>query len=251
MSVLNKIKKGRENLPPRLMIYGGEGIGKSTFAAGSPTPVFIQTEDGLGSMDVARFDLAGKYTEVIENLRGLRDEDHEFQTVVIDSVDWLERLIHDHVVQQDGATSIELACGGYGRGYRKALDHFRDVLTALDQLRAKGMAVILVAHAKTERFEDPEHPAYDRYSPRLHKEANALLCEWVDAVLFATRRTTTRTSDEKSGKRVLASSVGKDGAERVLRVNGSPACLAKNRFGLSGELPLSWDAFFNAINGER
>jgi len=223
MGVLSRIKKGRENLPPRLMIYGGEGIGKSTFAAGAPSPVFIQTEDGLGGMDVARFDLATKYPDVIDNIRGLRDEEHEFQTVVIDSVDWLERLIHDHVVQQDGATSIEMACGGYGRGYRKALDHFRDVLTALD----------------------------DRYSPRLHKEANALLCEWVDAVLFATRRTTTRTSDEQSGKRVLATSVGKDGAERVLRVSGTPACLAKNRFGLSGELPLSWDAFFNAINGER
>jgi len=180
MGVLSRIKKGRENLPPRLMIYGGEGIGKSTFAAGAPSPVFIQTEDGLGGMDVARFDLATKYPDVIDNIRGLRDEEHEFQTVVIDSVDWLERLIHDHVVQQDGATSIEMACGGYGRGYRKALDHFRDVLTALDQLRAKGLAVILVAHAKTERFEDPEHPAYDRYSPRLHKEANALLCEWVD-----------------------------------------------------------------------
>lgn len=247
MGKIEKVTRGKTSSPPRILVYGTEGIGKSTFAAGAPDPVFIQTEDGLDSLDVAKFPLSGNYKDVIENIRAVRDEEHEFQTLVIDSVDWLERLIHEHVVAQDGATSIELACGGYGRGYKKALDHFRDILTALDQVRARGLAVILVAHAKVERFEDPEHPAYDRHSPRLHKDASALVCEWVDGIFFATRRTATRTSDEKSGKRVLATSVGKDGAERVLRVNGSPACVAKNRFGLQGDLPLSWKSFVEAL----
>ena len=149
---------------------------------------------------------------------------------------------HDLLLFPSGVSMVNAAMNT-----QKALDHFRDILTALDQVRARGLAVILVAHAKVERFEDPEHPAYDRHSPRLHKDASALVCEWVDGIFFATRRTATRTSDEKSGKRVLATSVGKDGAERVLRVNGSPACVAKNRFGLQGDLPLSWKSFVEAL----
>ena len=250
MGVLSRVKRGRENLPPRILVYGTEGIGKSSFAASAPNPVFVQTEDGLANIDAARFDLCGKYPDVIENLRGLRDEEHEFQTVVIDSMDWMERLIHDWVVSQDGASSIEAACGGYGRGYRKALDHFRDVLTALDQLRARGMAIILVAHSKSEKFEDPEHPAYDRFTPRLHKEANALVCEWCDVVGFATRKTITKTTETTTGgKRVIATGVGKAGGERVFRVNGSPACIAKNRYGIQVDLPLDWVEFINAMNG--
>lgn len=251
MGILAKIKRGRENLPPRILLYGIEGIGKSTFAAGAPSPVFIQTEDGLSTLDVARFDLCSKYPEVLENLRGLRDETHEFQTVVIDSLDWLERLVHEWVVQQDGATSIELACGGYGRGYKKALDHFRDLIQILDQLRAQGMIVILVAHSKTERFEDPEHPAYDRFTPRLHKDANALFCEWCDTIGFATRKTAIKTTETNNGgKRVLATGVGAGGGGRILRVNGSPACVAKNRYGISDELPLNWVDFVRAMTGE-
>lgn len=105
----------------------------------------------------------------------------------------------------------------------------------------KGMAVILIAHAAVERFEDPEHAAYDRYTPQLHKKACSLVCEWVDAVLFASRR---MRVDSTTGK---AAPVGADGGERILRTNGSPACIAKNRFGLPTELPLSWSAFVEAF----
>ncbi len=104
------------------------------------------------------------------------------------------------------------------------------------------MAIVLIAHAAVERFEDPEHSAYDRYAPRLHKKACSLVCEWVDAVLFASRR---MRVDSTTGR---AAPVGADGGERILRTNGSPTCIAKNRFGLPTELALSWTAFVEALN---
>ena len=177
-------------------------------------------------------------------LQAVRDEQHEYGTLVIDSVDWLERLVWDRVCADYGVKSIEKADGGYGKGYVHALTYWRQIVSILNDIRSKrGMAVILIAHAAVERFEDPEHAAYDRYTPRIHKKACSLICEWVDAVLFASRRLRV---DSTTGK---AAPVGADGGERILRTNGSPACIAKNRFGLPTELPLSWAAFVEALKG--
>ena len=113
MGMLDNIQTGRENKPPRIMIYGSEGIGKSSYAAGAPNAIFIQTEDGLGEIDCRKFPLAHSLSEVIAELTALRDEAHEFQTVVVDSVDWLERLIFDEVCREFGVRSIEKADGGW------------------------------------------------------------------------------------------------------------------------------------------
>lgn len=244
MSLIGSITKGREQQPPRIMIYGSEGVGKSTFAALAPNPVFVQTEDGLSEIDCSKFPLAKSFDDVVLQLQAVRDEQHDYGTVVIDSLDWLERLVWDRVCADYGVKSIEKADGGYGKGYVHALTYWRQIVSLLNDIRArKGMAVILIAHAAVERFEDPEHAAYDRYTPRLHKKACSLVCEWVDAVLFASRR---MRVDSTTGK---AAPVGADGGERILRTNGSPACIAKNRFGLPTELPLSWAAFVEALKG--
>ena len=204
----------------------------------------IQTEDGLGEIDCCKFPLAQSVEDVIIELTALRDEEHNFRTVVIDSLDWLERLIFDEICKEFGVRSIEKADGGYGKGYVDALVHWRKVLALLDDLRNKrGMMVILLAHAKVERFEDPENAAYDRYSPRLHKHAASLVSEWVDTVLFATKRM--RVSKD-GDSRTIAAPIGADGGERIIRTNGSPACIAKNRYGLPNEIPLSWDEFIQA-----
>jgi len=208
MNLLETITTGKAQMPPRLMIYGAEGVGKSSFAASAPKPIFVQTEDGLSEIDCAKFPLCTSFAEVVEQLKAIRDGEHEFQTLCVDSLDWLER----------------------------------EIVKLLNEIRArKQMAVILVAHAKVERFEDPEHPAYDRYQPRLHKSANSLVCEWADAVLFATRR---MRVDSTTGK---AAPVGADGGERILRTNGSPACNAKNRYSLPSEMALSWQAFMDGM----
>lgn len=243
MGMLENIQSGRESRPPRIMIYGSEGVGKSSFSAAAPEAIFIQTEDGLGEINCHKFPLAKSVSEVVAELTALRDEQHDFQTVVIDSADWLERLIFDEVCREYGVRSIEKADGGYGRGYTHALTHWRKIVALLEDLRDKrGMVVILVAHAKIERFEDPENAAYDRYTPRLHKHACGLLSEWVDAVLFANKKFRV----QKENVRAIAAPIGADGGERIIRTTGSPACIAKNRFGLPSELPLSWDAFINA-----
>ncbi len=248
MSMLSTIQSGRENKPPRIMIYGSEGIGKSSYAAGAPDPVFIQTEDGLGEINCRKFPLARTFSEVTGELTALRDEPHTFRTVVIDSVDWLERLIFDEVCREFGVRSIEKADGGYGKGYTYALTHWRKVVNLLQELRdSRGMMTILVAHAKVERFEDPENAAYDRYTPRLHRHATSLLSEWADAVLFACKKfRVTKENAGFSGERAIASPIGAEGGERIIRTVGSPACIAKNRYGLPPELPLSWQAFIEA-----
>ena len=244
------ITKGKAGKPPRVLIYGTEGIGKSTFAAGCPEPIFVPTEDGIGEIDCAQFPLAMSYDDVVKALKQLSTLDHDYETVVIDSLDWLERLIFDKVCSENSVDNIEKAGGGYGKGYMLAVTKWRELLTSLDVLRNdRNMVVILLAHAKVERFEDPESTPYDRYAPRLHKHAAGLVCEWTDAVLFATRRMRVEV-DNGAGfgrTRAIARSIGADGGARILRTVGGPACLAKNRYGVTADLPLSWNDFCHAI----
>lgn len=249
LSVLSAVQKGRSQRPPRVLIYGTEGIGKSTWAAQAPVPIFVQTEDGIDELGVDRFPLARSFDEVANALDELAREQHDYQTVVVDSLDWLERLIWDHLCREAGAASIEKVDGGYGRGYIHALSLWRQVIDSLTALRdQRNMAVILTAHCKIEKFEDPESVSYDRYSPRLHKHASALLTEWADAVLFATRKIRTQTEDAGfNRKRSIAHALGRDGAERVLKCVGGPSCVAKNRYAIAEELPLSWESFVEAI----
>ena len=253
MSLLKQIHSGPRHAPPRLMIYGTEGIGKSTTASQAPKSIFLPTEDGLDQIDCDSFPLAKTFVDVVSAISALYSEKHDYQTVVIDSLDWLERLVWDEVCREYGVKSIEKADGGYAKGYTHALTQWREVLDGLDALRnERGMCVILLAHAKVEKFEDPESAAYDRYSPRLHKHAAALLTEWADAVLFATRKFRTESEDAGFNRtRSIAVPLGADGGERILRTVGGPACVAKNRYSLPVELPLTWQALMNAMTNPR
>lgn len=249
--MMETIHSGPRRVPPRILIYGLEGIGKSTTAAQAPRPIFVPTEDGLDQIDCRSFPLARSYRDILTALTALRAEKHDFETVALDSLDWLERLIWDEVCREFGVRSIEKADGGYAKGYTHALAQWREVLGLLDALRAeRHMAVLLLAHAKVEKFEDPESSAYDRYSPRLHKHAAALVVEWADAVLFATRKYRTQSEDAGFNRtRTIAVPLGAEGGERILRTVGGPSCVAKNRFSLPAELPLSWPALMQALAG--
>jgi hypothetical protein len=231
------------------MLYGSEGVGKSTLAAQTPAPVFIQTEDGLGQIDCHKFPLAQSFPDILAALGALYSEQHDYQTAVVDSLDWAERLIWDAVCHDYGAKSIEKVDGGYGKGYVYALSYWRQFLDGLIALHSqRQMMILLVAHAKVERFEDPESAAYDRYSPRLNKHAAALITEWSDAVLFATRKFRVEAdAGTFNRERHVAHAIGKDGGERILRTVGGPSCVAKNRYSLPAELPLEWTALFNGI----
>jgi hypothetical protein len=247
--MLEQVHSGRRQTPPRILIYGTEGIGKSTLAAQSPKPIFIATEDGLDQIACNSFPLAKRFDDVQAAIQELIHQKHDYETVIIDSLDWLERLIWDALCEQYGVSCIEKVDGGYAKGYTHALNHWRNMLTDLNELRfARGMCVILLAHARVERYEDPEAMAYDRYSPRLNRHATGVVTEWADAVLFATRKIITKTEETGFGRdRTIAAGLGKDGGERILRCVGSPACVAKNRYSMPAELPLSWQAIMDAI----
>lgn len=237
MATLSFIE-GKTDDPPRLFVYGTEGIGKSTFAASAPKPIFVQTEDGVAQIGVARMDFARSIEAVLSQLTQIRDCDHDRQTLVIDSMDALEQLIWSRICADYGVKSIEKVDGGYGRGYSYAMGYWRQVRELVDDIREKrNMGVILVAHGKHERYEDPEIGGFERNSPKLNKQACAFFCEWADAILFAHART--RVDPETK----LAIPIGVDGGERVLRTIGSAASIAKNRYGLPVDIPLSWNAF--------
>jgi hypothetical protein len=239
MSIRSSILTGTKPGPRRIFLYGQAGSGKSTWASCAPSPVFIQTEDGLNDIDCHKFPLATTLAQVVDHLAALYTEDHPYRTVVIDSLDWLERLIHAEVCLNRQVASIEDI--PYGKGFTFALQHWRTVLDGLAALRdQKGMTVILIAHAKIERFENPETESYDRYVPRLHKTAAAMIAEWCDEVLFATYRIFTKATDEGFNQKRVQ---GLGSGERVLRTTERPAHLAKNRLNLPDELPLAWSEF--------
>lgn len=247
------VEKGKKFQPPRILLYGIDGIGKSEWASQAPHPIFIQTEDGLGEIDCEKFPLVKSFPQLIEQLTAVADADHKYETVVVDSLDWLERIIWENVCRRTNVANIEKAGGGFAKGYTFALDEWREVLGLLDRCRARGMVVILIAHSKIERFEDPENPAYDRYSPRLNKHAEALVREWVDATFFASRRLIVKREGAGFNERGVAAPVGADGGERILRTVGGPSCVAKTRYELPAELPMpkgqGWNTFINNLKG--
>jgi hypothetical protein len=234
-------------MPRRIMLYGVHGVGKSTFGAMAERPVFITTEEGTNDIECDRFPLAAKYGDVLGALSALYSDEHDYQTVVIDSLDWLERLIWAEVCAKRQVETIEDI--GYAKGYVFALTQWREVLSGLDALRAeRRMQVILIAHAAIEKFANPETDTYDRYIPRLQKQASALVQEWCDEVLFATYRVHTKVSNEGfDRKRTQGIGTG----ERILRTTERPAHVAKNRLNLPDELSLDYRVFAALARGEQ
>lgn len=227
------IVSGRQRRPRRALIYGVQGVGKSTFAASAPQPIVIPTEDGLDGIDVDRFPLAKSHADVLGAIGQLYSEPHDYRTAVIDSLDWLERLIWDDVCRECGVKYLEKADGGYGKGYTYTLPRWRELLAGLDALRERReMGVVLVAHAKSEKFQTPECTAHDRFAPRLHKLAAALVQEWCDEVFFASYSSITDPAQMRI-----------DGPERVMRTCEGPTHVAKNRLNMPKELPLEWAAY--------
>lgn len=227
------LRKGKQEVPPRIVIYGGHGIGKSTLASQFPAPIFISTEDGLDSLDVTSFPKAAHVNDVVENIKTLIKEDHQFKTVVIDSVDWLvEPLIVSSVEASHEAKDL-----AYGKGQMLVAEEFREILQGLDVLRLKrGMNVVLIAHAAVVKFEDPRTEPYDRYQPKLPNRCNALLMEWADVLAFAAFKVIIRKADTGFNSQKTR---GVTTGERLLHFVENPAYVAKNRYGCPEEVEMS------------
>lgn len=246
---LASIARGTRMKAPKVVLYGTAGVGKTAFAANAPSPVFLCTEEGLGALNVARIEpregdpLIRSWSEIMESLQALQNEDHDFRTVVVDSLDFMEPLLWEHTAQKHDKEDIEAF--GYGKGYMYAVEEARAFLDALDQLRnTKGMAIVLICHDEVVRHESPDHEAFDRYQLRLQKRLAHKVRDWSDCLLFANYRTHVVTDKGKFNNE-RSRAIGK--GERVLHTEERPAFWAKNRYSLPAELPLSWQAFQDAI----
>jgi AAA domain-containing protein len=236
--ILSTISRGKRPRHIFALFYGTDGVGKTTVCSHAPNPIFIGAEKGTEQLDVARFPQTDSITELLAQIRGLQTEKHGFQTVVLDSLDWVEPLIWRSVCQEAKVEHIEQAFGGYGKGYVRALDIWRTLIKELSVLNHK-MHVLLIGHAQIKSFQDPELPtAYDRYQLKINDKAAALVREAADAVLFARFE----TELVKTGK-TRAYGEG----NRIMYTESRPGWDAKNRFNLPFCMPLDWKTFGDAI----
>lgn len=240
---LKSLKKTGVARPPRIVLYGTHGIGKSTFAAQAPNPVFIQTEEGLDAINVTAFPLCQSFEDMIDAIGSLAQEDHDFGTVVIDSADWAEQLVHKRVAKDNNVATIDAI--GYGRGYKAATDYWKQLLEGLDHLRSdKNMQVILLAHTQVKRFDDPLADPYDRYQLDLHHGSASLISEWCDILMFANQQYSTVKSDVGFNQKVTRA-VGS--GMRLLYTQERPGWQAKSRWPLPDQLPLDYAKFAEAL----
>jgi hypothetical protein len=232
------IRTGRITKPRRTLWYGVAGVGKSTNCAINGS-IFVPTEEGTNDIDCHAFPVCVSYDEFIARLGELYTGEHSYNRVVIDSCDWLERLIWAKVCQLKNVASIEDI--GYAKGFHFAITHWRTVLDGLEALRNdRGMTIDLIAHADIQKFHNPETDSYDRYSPRLHKLAAALITEWCDEVLFINYKVYTTKTDEGFNRKSVK---GAGSGERVVYTTERPAHIAKNRLGLPPEMPFDLETF--------
>lgn len=237
---LGSIQRGKNLRPPRIFLYSTHGIGKSTFASQAPEPIFICAEDGLDALDVAHFPIATSSADVMEMLQTLYTEDHQYQTVVLDTADWLEATLIKEIESEHDAKEL-----AYGRSAMFLADKWRDILDGFNALRNdKNMTVILIGHSEIKRFDSPEVDSYDRYQPKLATRSSALVQEWADCVLFANYKTVVKKEDLGFNKeRGRAISNG----ERLIFTQEKPAYLAKNRYSLPDSCKLEWQSFSDAM----
>ena len=246
--MLNTIRKANQTFPPqKIVCYGVQGIGKTSFGATFDSPVLLPVEDGAAAIDVDAFPLMTSFEQVTDAITALH-EDHQFKTLVLDSLDWLEPLVWDMTCRANGKDSIEAF--GYGKGYAEADKYWRYLMSGFDSLRLnKGMTILLLAHSEVKKVEPPETDPFDRYQMRLHKRAFALWQEWSDMNLFLNYRVSVQKSAEGFGQeRVRGVGTG----DRVIYTTERPAYDAKSRWPLPEEIFVgkdkTWNAFHKALN---
>lgn len=229
---------------PKIIVYGLPGVGKSTFANTTPSPVFLQFEDGLRRIKCKKSPLIKTWESVMDEFKRLASKEHPFRTVVLDTLDSLEKIIHNRVAKDNRKDSI--AEIGYNKGYDYALEYWEKVTRACDILNTeKNMMILMLAHSEEQKVNPPDNEPYTRYSMAIHKEAYKYLYGWSEAVLFAKQKEYVTKTEGDFG-RAIVKAVGTE--ERFLFTNNRPAYCAKNRFGLPLEIPFKWEEISKAVN---
>lgn len=240
-----QIISGRVQKAKKVVLYGPEGIGKSSLAAQFPRPFFIDTEGSTTEMDVDRAPKPTSWTMLKQQVEWVKQQGNRFGTLIIDTIDWAEMLCVDSVCAQAGKKGIEDF--GYGNGYVYTKEEFGRFLNLLSDVIEVGIHVVLVAHAQIIKFEQPdEMGAYDRYQLKLGKKTSSqtapLVKEWADMVLFINYKTFSVAADQKGTKHKG------QGGVRTVYANHHPAWDAKNRQGLPDEFPLDYSYIAHIFN---
>ena len=245
-----QITSGRIATAIKVVVYGPEGIGKSTFAAQFPDPVFIDTEGSTVHMDVKRLPRPDLWVELLNEVEYVRQNPGCCKTLVLDTADWAETLCSEYICARDQKTGIEDY--GYGKGYRFLFEEFGRLLNALEQVRETGVNIVICCHATMRKFEQPDElGAYDRWSLKLTDTPKASIAgavkEWADMVIFANYKTIVVNVDGKGAAK------GKNkvqGGKRVMYTAHHSCWDAKNRFGLPEEAEFSYEVIRGVIEGE-
>lgn len=245
-----QITRGKIATAIKTVIYGPEGIGKSTFAAQFPDPVFIDTEGSTVHMDVKRLPRPDLWVELLNEVEYVRQNPGCCKTLVLDTADWAETLCSEYICARDQKTGIEDY--GYGKGYRFLFEEFGRLLNALEQVREKGVNIVICCHAAMRKFEQPDElGAYDRWSLKLTDSPKASIAgavkEWADMVIFANYKTIVVNVDGKGAAK------GKNkvqGGKRVMYTAHHSCWDAKNRFGLPEEAEFSYEVIRGVIEGD-
>ena len=225
------ITKGKIDRAQKVVSYGSEGIGKSSLAAQFPNPLFIDTEGGTAHMDVRRIEKPQSWEEMLSVVKEVAAAKDVCRTLVLDTADWAEQLIVSYLCTKYKQNSIESF--GYGKGYTYLGEEFSRLLGALDTVLASGVHVVITAHAKMRKFEQPdEMGAYDRWEMKLSKQVAPLLKEWCDILLFCNYQTFVVTSENNTQKA--------QGGKRVMYTSHHPAWDAKSRVPLPEVLDLDY-----------
>jgi GTPase SAR1 family protein len=237
-----QIVKGKIPGAVKVVIYGPEGIGKSTMASEFPDPLFIDTEGSTKTMDVSRFEAPTKWEDVIEAVGYVKSHPDCCKTLVIDTADWAELLCIRYTCSKGNVGNIEDF--GYGKGYVYLQENFKKLLDLLQEIIALGINVVVTAHAKMRKFEQPdEMGAYDRWEMKLSRQVAPMLKEWADMVLFANYKTYVIEDDKTKSKKA-------QGGKRVMYATHNPCWDAKNRFGLEDCLDFGYKSIKKVIEQE-
>jgi len=236
MGILEKIQQGTGPRALKVVIHGENGIGKTTFAAGAPSPLILAAEDGIGVLNVPMLRIRSTdelQQALMELIQGFRTGQRPFQSVVIDSLDALEAQVWQKVCQTGRKQNIEDF--GYGKGYVYALQKWGEIRDQLQAINDLGVHTIAIAQSNNKTNNDPVYGSYNRTILRLHEKTAGLWRDWADIMGFATQRLSLK-GDDKGAPRAIAM------GERILEIGASPAYWSKNRFNMPPTLPLSWAA---------
>jgi len=248
-ALLSQVSATPAQLPPRIVVHGKGGSGKSTLGASLTNPIFLPAEEGLGVLKVAALPRPESYIDVMNAIGELANEKHDYRSLVVDTIDHVEPLVWAHTCQEKAGTKnyTNIEDFGYGKGYTFANPYWISFFRALDQLRRQGMTVCVLCHNEVKTISDPVLAPYDTVQPKLHKHANALLYEWADVVGFLEVKRAALEKEGARGRKVTTTT--KMGGARVLHLEDTGGFEAKNRYGLPIEIDVPKDDPFGPLRG--